>query len=323
MNLSAIVEEYEEQIPLYTELAETVRGRIRESLEDSRIKFELTSRAKCANNLAKKMVRKGYKNLDEVTDRAGVRLVLFHQEDIAKALAQIRPLFADEIISYDDKSSGLQSDRFGYRGIHIQFRLDSFRVASDKPPMECELQVRTAAEDLWSVAFHETFYKSGIKLPDALERRLHRLGALVELFDEQCSLARKEVGEVDGSQLLALVNHVRATYEDLREMMVEQDLVPLVVSTLFENKSLDEVTHVTIPSFDAFVQTNSDKITSLWKYNTEVGKSNPFLLDASSLLVWFMLSNERYLLRDEWSRVLDTGYLYQLADVWGSPYSDS
>src|SRR4029077_19626911 len=61
-----------------------------------------------------------------------------------------------------------------------------------------EIQIHTRAESAWADASHDITYKAALDLPKPLTRRITRLLALVELFDDQLSVAQHELLALPG-----------------------------------------------------------------------------------------------------------------------------
>jgi len=86
----------------------------------------------------------------------------------------------------------------GYRSVHYNVRLKQSQLPEQQRPV-FELQVRTAAQDLWSALEHYLGYKPEQRRHTAVKKQLrilsHMLGAIDENFDllyEQVNLSQKE-----------------------------------------------------------------------------------------------------------------------------------
>lgn len=81
----------------------------------------------------------------------------------------------------------------GYLGLHFLILPRTQDLASDEFFLEeriCELQVHTIAQSAWAMNDHSAFYKAGGAANPRLRRRMNRLIALVELFDDEMRAVR-------------------------------------------------------------------------------------------------------------------------------------
>jgi ppGpp synthetase/RelA/SpoT-type nucleotidyltranferase len=122
-----------------------------------------------------------------VTDLIGLRIVCLYEDEIDRVADILRSHF--EVIEITDKVSAMEKTEgsFGYKGLHMDLRLDAARSALPEyahyAPFQFELQVRTIIQDSWSVLDHQIKYKKSI--PNALKRRINVLAALFELADRE------------------------------------------------------------------------------------------------------------------------------------------
>jgi ppGpp synthetase/RelA/SpoT-type nucleotidyltranferase len=138
--------------------------------------------------------RKGedYKIQDYISDLIGIRVTCIYETDIEKVCDIIRNNF--EVMAITDKTKMLvvDPDSFGYKGIHLDVKLDNHRRTFPEyknfSDMNFEIQVRSIVQDAWSEVDHRLKYKK--QIPDALKRRIYRLAALFELADQEFAAVR-------------------------------------------------------------------------------------------------------------------------------------
>ncbi|MDB5482325.1 MAG: (p)ppGpp synthetase [Caulobacteraceae bacterium] len=151
-------------------------------------KFELKYR----NELEKSGA--DYKIEEHITDIIGIRVICLYETDINVAADVIKQHF--EIISITDKTQILTSNynNFGYKGLHIDGRLNARRAKLPEykrfSDLRFEIQIRSIVQDAWSEVDHRLKYKR--KIPDSLQRRIVRLAALFELADQEFISIREE-----------------------------------------------------------------------------------------------------------------------------------
>ncbi len=154
----------------------------RESIELSQIE----SRTKSVKSFSEKIATKGkYSNpLEEITDLAGLRVIVNYPSDVRAVGALIDREFEVDWANSNRQGEDDPPDRFGYRSDHYIVRLPSTQEWERFSGLRAEIQVRTVMQHAWAAVDHRIRYKAG-DLPRDLSRRLFRLSALLELADEQ------------------------------------------------------------------------------------------------------------------------------------------
>ncbi|MBA6123798.1 MULTISPECIES: GTP pyrophosphokinase [Pseudomonas] len=152
------------------------------------------SRAKTLNSFLEKLSRKSYSDpFNQLDDLAGARVVCLYNSDIPKVIDIIRNEF--EIIEEIDKRQELETNKFGYIGNHFIVRLgkdNSGARYDDLRHLRCEIQVRTVAQDAWSIIQHHMVYKKESQVPSNLIRKLNGLAGLFETVDDQFEYIRMQ-----------------------------------------------------------------------------------------------------------------------------------
>jgi putative GTP pyrophosphokinase len=144
---------------------------------------QVKTRIKDYNKLIKKLESKGYKSVDEVTDLAGMRIVVHAKTDVEAIVA----LFKGQEIRQDlEILDDIQKeDQNGYSARHliVNVRPSYKRSAFD---VKIEIQVRTLAEDLFDTLSRRMWYKSSVETEDvpkdlvrSLVRKLREVDAIV------------------------------------------------------------------------------------------------------------------------------------------------
>jgi putative GTP pyrophosphokinase len=139
-----------------------------------------------------------------VTDLVRARIVTFLIDDLDHFDRLIAARF--EYVERIDKAKALvESERFGYQGIHYIVRADPWIPTSDKASLqECvaEIQIRTVLQLGWSevthFAYDEEQYGTG-PLPAALRRSYQRVAAMLEEADVRLNQLVDETRDYFGS----------------------------------------------------------------------------------------------------------------------------
>src|SRR5436309_15610245 len=81
INLKELGDSYSKERPLFEELAKTVTEDLRPALRRAGIRAVLDGRAKEVPNLLRKALAKHYEDSAQITDKAGVRVIVNYQGD--------------------------------------------------------------------------------------------------------------------------------------------------------------------------------------------------------------------------------------------------
>lgn len=180
------------------------------------VRADTDVRAKTVSSFIKKLHLNRAKYTDpwaDITDKLGGRVIA----DTLAELAELRAVFADptkcpvEVLRIEDKTEEAHEYLLYYPGVHVQVVVPN-AVTSDQQPIECEVQLRTKAQDLWSVPSHKLIYKPIIEPSKRTRRRVLRLSVLVEIFDEEVEQAMKEVASLPGYEEMRLLRTAESLY---------------------------------------------------------------------------------------------------------------
>ncbi|WP_168221224.1 hypothetical protein [Actinomadura sp. WMMA1423] len=198
----------------------------------------------------------------QITDKSGVRAIVErarHVDDLTCALKDWPGL---EILRVEDKRQVMDPEQLSYSGVHLQVAVPA--ELDDEEPIECEIQLRTVTQDAWSVISHRLLYKPPIDLPREHKRRLYRLVALVELFDEEVQRVEDAIPEIPGYEVADLIE------------AAEKEFIPLAhaaSSREFSSYILGSI-HQLIPAKDRavysqvlgdFVEQNLEKLRAIYR----------------------------------------------------------
>jgi len=183
-NISKLIDQYRELLPAYEKLITEVQYTLGEKLENTTIEIaNLLGRTKKEKSLIDKLKnRNDINNLDDIPDIAGVRVVCLYEADLTKVKKIISSAF--DVIKCEDKVDALGVDRMGYRDLQFVVRFGSrFKGPRyDKlKGLNCEIQVRNALQDAWSIISHRLVYKNESSIPDKLKRDFNNVTSLLEI----------------------------------------------------------------------------------------------------------------------------------------------
>ena len=159
----------------------------------------LEHRVKTEKSLAGKLELKGekYRELSDITDLVGLRIVTFYTDDVDKVAAIVSQLFNVDWSNSVDKRKLHELTSFGYNSLHYICSLHEGSI-------RFEIQIRTALQHTWSAIEHDIGYKGAVKLPPQYKRQFSRLAGMLELADDEFSRLRTTMTEYR-RQIQALV----------------------------------------------------------------------------------------------------------------------
>ncbi|MFI1253308.1 GTP pyrophosphokinase family protein [Streptomyces netropsis] len=199
MDLAEMAAEYREKYqPKYSAYAERVKLLLQDLITPTGVKVALfESRAKSVGSFKEKVVRKKYRfPFRDIKDFAGVRVVTYYRDDVARVAKIISTEFEVSEPDSGSKADMLDVNQFGYRSLHFVCRMNGGRCERGEwkqyANLCVEIQVCSVAEHAWAALSHELDYKSAAAAPEGIRRRLYAVSALFELADNEFDSIRGE-----------------------------------------------------------------------------------------------------------------------------------
>ena len=194
--------QYNHLLPVYTQMEKVVPERLKGIFDDAGIIVAaLEHRVKTEKSLAGKLKLKGgkYKDIFDVTDLVGIRVITFYIDDVDKVASIVERLFDVDWENSIDKRKAHEIDSFGYLSLHYICRIpESVYYNPDYPELNkirFEVQMRTVLQHAWANMNHDTGYKSGVEIPTIYMRNMSRLAGILELVDDEFSRIRRELSD--------------------------------------------------------------------------------------------------------------------------------
>ena len=187
-HLEEILQEYTDQKDLYANCEVKIKALTFDLLKSNSILVHnIDSRLKTTESLKGKLLKKSkYKNLSEITDIIGVRIITYLESDVDKVHEVIETNFTIDKENSIDKRN-LELNQFGYRSLHLVAAVSNIRL--DLPEynnykgIKFEFQIRSILQHAWAEIEHDLGYKSKSSLPESTRRSFNRLAALLETAD--------------------------------------------------------------------------------------------------------------------------------------------
>lgn len=233
--VNRLVADYERQRADYFAFTQKLDGLLRELAHGAELAFEsIEGRAKDPANLRGKLMRpeKDYRELREVTDLAGLRIVTTYQEDVEKAVQLIREEFEIDEANSVDKRKHLDPREFDYLTVSLIVSLknprSTLREWSNFAALKAEIQLRSALQHTWAQVSRALQYTREAQVPPELRRRLYRLMAMFEVADDEFSVIRvkhRELAERTESGVTAQELAIELSIESARRYLEQTTLV--------------------------------------------------------------------------------------------------
>ncbi len=163
----------------------------------------IESRLKTVESAYEKLKRRGYeqtpKNLINLMDIAGVRVVCTYIEDIYKIAGVFLNQTGVKLLHEKDYIKNPKPN--GYRSLHLIVEIPvALSVVQTAVPVE--IQLRTISMNMWASLEHEVSYKVNADLLDSYRKKLKEcaddLFAVEERMQEICNTIRTDPKNTDG-----------------------------------------------------------------------------------------------------------------------------
>ena len=197
-----LLEQYRSLLPVYEQMAAIIPERLKQFFEEAGIIVaSVEHRVKTEGSLAGKLKLKGskYKDIFDITDLVGLRVITFYIDDVDKVASVLERLFEIDWENSIDKRKAHEIDSFGYLSLHYICRIPESAYNDPEHPelnkIRFEVQMRTVLQHAWANMNHDTGYKSGVEIPKVYLRNLSRLAGILELVDDEFSRIRRELAD--------------------------------------------------------------------------------------------------------------------------------
>lgn len=197
-----LLAQYRSLMPVYNKMVEVIPEMLKDFFDKKGIVVAaVEQRVKSENSLAGKLKLKGdkYRDIYDITDIVGVRVITFYTDDVDKVASVLERLFEIDWENSIDKRKIHDIDSFGYLSLHYICRIPELSYTMPGHPelnkIRFEVQMRTVLQHAWSNMDHDTGYKSGVEIPKIYKRNLSRLAGMLELVDDEFSRIRRELND--------------------------------------------------------------------------------------------------------------------------------
>jgi ppGpp synthetase/RelA/SpoT-type nucleotidyltranferase len=158
-----LINEYKDRRPVFGEFNIAVFKLLQNILEEGNYKYQITYRTKTLGSLREKLAKKEmkgriYKNLEDIKDLAGVRIVFYFESDEKKFIKEmINEISGQLIVEKKNKPSG-------YSARHVILSFGPKRLILNEykkfKKLKCEVQLTSILYHAWSEIEHDLIYKN-------------------------------------------------------------------------------------------------------------------------------------------------------------------
>lgn len=316
-------ERYRNEYPIFVAAADQMKIELSTLARRHGLRVAVDARAKDVSSFAKKLRTKGYAHpWEQVTDKVGARAIVESLSDLERMVEAVRTSSLD-VKSVEDKSETASPNELYYPGVHIQVGVPRARDGQGGP-IECEVQVRTKAQDLWSVPSHKLTYKGVVDPSRQTVRRIMRLSALVELFDEEVTQAMEEVESMPAYASARLLRLAESKFLTFVGEPGDDDLSLESLSVVAEAITAPELPHYD-EAIESFATENYDRLRELYDQYGPGGTAadewdNWLMSQPESLIVFERIANRKRLLKSVVEGTEVESAVRFLYDLWGIPF---
>ena len=200
LHTQELLAQYNHLLPVYTQMEKVIPERLKGIFDDAGIIVAaMEHRVKTEKSLAGKLKLKGgkYKDIFDITDLVGIRVITFYIDDVDKVASIVDRLFDVDWDNSIDKRKAHEIDSFGYLSLHYICRIPESVYSDPEYPqlnrIRFEVQMRTVLQHAWANMNHDTGYKSGVEIPTIYRRNMSRLAGMLELVDDEFSRIRRDI----------------------------------------------------------------------------------------------------------------------------------
>lgn len=157
----------------------------------------IASRVKEESSLENKINKKGYADIEDITDLCGIRIITYFEDDVDQVAGILQEMLSIDPRNSVDKRKLLAATQFGYLSLHLVAGLTTEQLQQPRSEkfVNCkiEIQVRSILQHAWAEIEHDLGYKAQPAISSSTRRSFSRLAGLLELADAEFIRLRDEL----------------------------------------------------------------------------------------------------------------------------------
>lgn len=158
------------------------------------------------------------KELDEVSDIAGARIVCNYITDVRKVVGWLKSQTQYPVIK---EQEWIEDSNNGYRGVHLDLGV-FWEDAEGRHRFIVEVQIRTSLQHAWATKAHKLLYKNPKDVPKPLSERLKRMSDMLYLLDQDLEQLSMDIEKLKNEDAKLLYNNlITNTNNDIIESVSE------------------------------------------------------------------------------------------------------
>lgn len=234
MNVDEALARYVSERHHFRDAANAIKEQLELVAGDIGITVVVHAREKDPASYRAKVADRGYSDAwAEMTDKAGARVIVSGPSEVDSFVSAVQKSERLRVVGQpEDKRDVINPESLSYSGVHLQVIAPA--VAESQEPIECEVQVRTAAQDAWSVVSHKLLYKPVLELPKEDQHAVYRLVALMELFDQEVERVSAKLPTLPGYEFRHVLQAAESEFLALAHAQSYRSLSVEVLGALGE-----------------------------------------------------------------------------------------
>lgn len=216
-----IIKEYMEKKPCYEGLNKKLQDLIKDLLDKCDIRIHsIEARIKSQDNLEREIKKpdNNYKNLNEITDISGIRIITYFEDDVDEVADIIKKEFQIDEANSVDKRKLLDPDRFGYLSLHYVVEIKEPRISlpeyKEFKNIKTEIQIRSILQHAWAEIEHDLGYKTVLAIPRDIRRKFSRIAGILEMADEEFIQIRKFLSDYQKGVVTSILKEPKSVLID-------------------------------------------------------------------------------------------------------------
>ena len=323
MTIDDDLKKWRRQEPKFKDLEKYLCLVLKRLFKGNKINVVIQSRVKDELSLYKKLIEKRNKrrySYDRARDKLGIRIICKFQDEIPVICKIIEDNF--DVKKIENKIKNYHPETQGYKGVHLDTKLkptdESFKKFRG---LFFEIQIRTMCDHVWADIYHDFGYKPENMPTDDMRRELYCLGGVLEIADNCFSKIHSDVMSNDilsphfmldfltdpFFQFFASSYRINYSLENLKFFM------PLLNKNGIN--SVDDFKK----EITAFVEKKKNLLEVISEERRNEFLRNPLISQPEILIIFYLIDNDRHLLKKEWGKQFSMKYLEDLSTWWGKP----
>lgn len=315
--INEIFQQHLEEVSFWQLVADATAAELWNVIRHERISGKVEARAKTTGSVIGKAYRRPdtHSTLAAFGDLAGARVLVPFASDVEPVARELSE--HPDFTVLKDEVKIRKPEELRYQARHLDVGLGSaFDLV---PPMGfgtrlicCEVQIQTFAQSLWASVSHLVTYKR--ELPDDVRRRVNRLVALCEIFDDEATQSRiLALENVDAVGLIA--EQLQMYFFGVTGEIHDPDQAVALVARLLP--TLDDSEQAGYADLlESFVHEHGARLRQLLTDRPEA-RGLHWLLRPEVILILERLTRKPARLTEVWIQEFPEADLNALAAAWG------